>query len=47
MVLDLIQKELFHIQVEDLAKTFGADMSSSVHVNNKTRSIVVLGEYFL
>ena len=25
---------------------FGADMSSSVHANNKTRSILVLGEGF-
>ena len=50
MVLDLIQKQLFHIQVEDLAKMllfFGADTSSSVCANNKTRNILVLGKDFI
>ena len=26
---------------------FGADMSSSVHANNKARNILVLGKYFI
>ena len=50
MVLDLIHEQLFHIQAEDLAKMllfFGTDMSSSVHANNKTRSILVLGKDFI
>ena len=50
MVLDLIQEQLFHIRVEDLAKNviiFGADMSSSAHVNNKRRTILVPGKDFI
>ena len=31
MVLDLIQVEVLHIQVEDMVEIFGADMSSSTH----------------
>ena len=29
--------------MEDLVKIFGADMSSSIHVNNKKKDILVLG----
>ena len=47
MVLDLIQKVLFHNQVEDMAKMFRANMSSSAHANNKTRSILILGKEFI
>ena len=46
MVLDLIQKEVLHIQMED-SIIFGADLSSSKHGNNKTRSILVLGKDFM
>ena len=46
MVLDLIQVEVLHIQVEDMVEIFGADMSSSTHTNNKTRSILVLSKDF-
>ena len=39
MVLDLIQKEhLFVVMI------VGADMSSSVHVDNKKKDILILGE---
>ena len=47
MVFDLIQKKLFSHpsgKVGRNAIIFGADMSSFVHANNKTRSILVLGE---
>ena len=48
MVLDLIQEELLHNQVKEIVKIiFGADLSSSTHANNKTRSILVLGEDFI
>ena len=49
MVLDLNRKELFHIQVEDMVTMlfFGADMRSSAHANNKTKSILVLGKDFI
>ena len=29
--------------MEDLVKIFGADMSSSIHVNNKKKDTLVLG----
>ena len=50
MILDLIQKDLFHIQVEYVAKNviiFGADMINSSHANNKKRIILVLGKDFI
>ena len=50
MVLDLIQGELFSHPSGGFGKNviiFGADMSSSVHVNNKTRNILVLGKDFI
>ena len=48
MVLDLIQEEVLHIQVVDLAVIiFGGDLSSSTHANNKTRSILVIGKDFI
>ena len=43
MVLDSIQEELFHFQVVGF---FRVDMSRSVHANNKTKNILVLGEGF-
>ena len=46
MVLDLIEKESFHL-VMDLVETqcfFGADMSSSAHANNRTKRILVPGK---
>ena len=38
-----MQEELFHFLMAVLL-IFGADMSSSVHANTKTKNIVVLGE---
>ena len=42
MVLDLIQEEVFHIQVEEMVK-----MLLSKHANNRTRSSLVLGKDFM
>ena len=49
MISHLIQKEVFHIQAEDMAKNviFGADLSSSVHANNRTNNILGLGKDFI
>ena len=47
MVLDLIEKESFHLVVEDLVIILGKILSSSVYTNNKTRIILVLGEDFI
>ena len=47
MVLDLIQEETFYFLIAVLLLNvinFGADMSSSVHANDKTKGILVLGE---
>ena len=48
MVLDLIEKMSFHL-VMDVIETiiFGADMSSSIHANSKTKNISVLGKYLV
>ena len=47
MVLDLIEKKIsFRYGFGQNVIMFGEDMSRSVHANNKTRSIVVLGEEF-
>ena len=46
MVLDLIEKKSFYL-VMDLAINaiiFGVDMSSSVHIDNKNKYILILGE---
>ena len=43
MVLDLTEKKTFHSQVVGLVTTFGADMRSSVYVDNKGKGILVLG----
>ena len=43
MVLDLIEKKTFHSQVVGLVITFGADVRSSVYVDNKGKGILVLG----
>ena len=39
--LDLIEDQVFHFLVEDLGKI--SDMSSSIHVDNKKKDILVLG----
>ena len=46
MTLDLIENDLFHIQVVagNNANIFGVDISSSVHVDNKKKDILILGE---
>ena len=47
MVLDLIQKEVFLFPDGSFTQNviiFGADMSSSVHANYKTKNILILGE---
>ena len=48
MVLDLIEEDSsFGDGFGQNAIIFGADMSSSVHANNKTRNILVLGKDFI
>ena len=47
MLLDLIQQETIHTQTEDMVEMSlfsGADLSSYSPANNKTRSILILGE---
>ena len=46
MVLDLIKKESFHqaIGFGGNCIIFEVDMSSSVHVDNKKKNILILGE---
>ena len=46
MELDLIEDQFFHFQVAELVKMhfFGADMSSSAHIDNKKKDILVLGK---
>ena len=44
MALDLIQEELPDGSFAQNVVSFGADMSSSVHANNKTKNILILGE---
>ena len=43
MALDLIEDQVFHLQVVDLVKIFGADMSTFIHIDNKGKDILVLG----
>ena len=47
MELGLIEEEVFHFQVVDCNNQnviiFGADMSSSAHVDNKKKDILILG----
>ena len=47
MELGLIEEEVFHFQVVDCNNQnviiFGADMSSSAHVDNKGKDILMLG----
>ena len=48
--MDLIQKDHFSHRGGGFGKNviiFGVDVSSSVHVNNKTRNILVLGKDFI
>ena len=48
--MDLIQKNFFSHPSGRLGKyaiVFGTDMSSSSHAHNKTRTILVLGRYFI
>ena len=48
MVLDLIEKEFsFGNGFGRNVIILGADMSSSVHANNRTKNILVLGKYFI
>ena len=47
MVLDLMHKEFFcclMIAVWYMQKIFGADMSSSAHVDNKEKNILILAK---
>ena len=47
MVLDLIQKKFFSFPTGGSGKNviiFGVDMSSSVHIDNKKKDILILGE---
>ena len=47
MVLDLIHVELFIFPSGKLAQNviiFGVDMSSSLHVDNKKKDILIIGE---
>ena len=44
---DLILVQNFYLQMEGLGKnviTFGDDMSSSVHIDDKVKVILILGE---
>ena len=44
---DLINVQNFHLQMEAWEKNlilFGADLSSSVHIDNKNKVILILGE---
>ena len=47
MELDLIEKEVFHFQVwwiQSKCNNFEVDMSSSVHVDNKKKDILIIGK---
>ena len=47
MELDLIRDHVFHFLVVDVVKNvliFGADMSSSAHIDNKKKDVLVLGK---
>ena len=44
MVLDLIDVEFFHFLLVDLVINFDVDISSSIHVDNKEKNILILGE---
>ena len=44
MELDLIEHQVFNFHVVNLVKMFGADMSSSAHIDNKKKDILVLGK---
>ena len=43
----MIQKEVFHILAEDMAKILGADLSSFVHANNIANNILTLAKDFI
>ena len=45
MVLNLIEKGSFHLVIDNCL-IFEADMSSSVHANNRTENILVIGKDF-
>ena len=47
MALDLIEKLLFGNRFGRNVTILGADMSSSVHANNRTKNILVLGKDFV
>ena len=42
--LDFILIQTFYLQMEPWEKYHGADMSSSVHIDNKYKDILILGE---
>ena len=44
MALDLMKKDFFHIQLVGNATVFGADTSSSTHIDNKKADISILGK---
>ena len=47
MELELIKYQVFHFQLVDLVKnvlSFGADMSSPAHIDDKKKDILVLGK---
>ena len=43
MVLDLIERDFFQLVMKSV-KVFGLDMSSSSHIDNKKRDILILGK---
>ena len=49
MALDLIEKmnSVLLMDMVEIAKIFGADMSSSSYANNKKNNILVLGKGFV
>ena len=44
MELDLIEKDIFHIVLEELVEIFGVDMNSSPHLDNTGKDILILGK---
>ena len=43
MELDLIEGQFFRIQVVEMAKIFGKDMTSSTKIDNRKKDILILG----
>ena len=42
--LILVQNFIYRWKHENKVITFGADISASVHINNKNKNILILGE---